>query len=293
MRLNLLRRGKVRDIYDLQDALLLVATDRLSAFDHVLPTPIPDRGKVLTELSAFWFERTQSIVRNHLVSADPQVIADALGVGVDAMGDLAHRSMLVRRARRIDFECVVRGYLAGSGYRDYRRTGAVCGVQLPPGLTEGARLPEPIFTPATKNEGGHDENVPFAVVQAAVGRDLAERLRDVSLALYRFLHDHAYRCGLILADTKFEFGLLDGELLLIDEVGTPDSSRYWDRDAYESRGSVASFDKQFVRDYLERIGWNKQPPAPPLPPEIVEATRGRYLEAYRRITGRTPPWEVR
>jgi phosphoribosylaminoimidazole-succinocarboxamide synthase len=293
MRLDLMRRGKVRDIYDLQDALLLVATDRLSAFDHVLPTLIPDRGKVLTHLSVFWFERTQSIVRNHLITADPRAIADVLGIGTEALGELAHRSMLVRRAWRIDFECVVRGYLAGSGYRDYRRTGAVCGVRLPPGLAEGARLPEPIFTPATKNEAGHDENVPFDVVEAAVGQDLAERLRDVSIALYRFLHDHAYRCGLILADTKFEFGLLDGELILIDEVGTPDSSRYWDRDAYESTGSMASFDKQFVRDYLEGIGWNKEPPPPPLPAEIVEATRARYLEAYRRITGRTPPWEVR
>jgi phosphoribosylaminoimidazole-succinocarboxamide synthase len=293
MRLDLMRRGKVRDIYDLQDALLLVATDRLSAFDHVLPTLIPNRGKVLTHLSVFWFERTQSIVRNHLITADPRAIADVLGIGTEALGELAHRSMLVRRAWRIDFECVVRGYLAGSGYRDYRRTGAVCGVRLPPGLAEGARLPEPIFTPATKNEAGHDENVPFDVVEAAVGQDLAERLRDVSIALYRFLHDHAYRCGLILADTKFEFGLLDGELILIDEVGTPDSSRYWDRDAYESTGSMASFDKQFVRDYLEGIGWNKEPPPPPLPAEIVEATRARYLEAYRRITGRTPPWEVR
>jgi len=292
MRLDLMRRGKVRDIYDLQDALLLVATDRLSAFDHVLPTPIPDRGKVLTHLSVFWFERTQSIVHNHLITADPRAIAHTLGIETEVLGDLAHRSMLVRRAWRIDFECVVRGYLAGSGYREYSRTGAVCGVRLPPGLAEGARLPEPIFTPATKNEIGHDENVPFDVVEAAVGRDLAERLRDVSIALYRFLHDHAYRCGLILADTKFEFGLLDGALILIDEVGTPDSSRYWDRDAYECAGSIASFDKQFVRDYLEGIGWNKEPPPPPLPVEIVEATRARYLEAYRRITGRTPPWEA-
>jgi len=293
MRLELMRRGKVRDIYDLQDALLLVATDRLSAFDHVLPTPIPDRGKVLTYLSVFWFERTRSIIQNHLITADPVAIAHTLGVGVDAVGELAHRSMLVRKAKRIDFECVVRGYLAGSGYRDYRRTGAVCGVRLPPGLTEGARLPEPIFTPATKSEVGHDENVPFEVVKAAVGQDLAERLRDVSLALYRFLHDHAYRCGLVLADTKFEFGLCDGELILIDEVGTPDSSRFWDRDAYESTGSIASFDKQFVRDYLEGIGWNKEPPPPPLPVEVVEATRARYLEVYRRITGQLPPWEAR
>ena len=293
MRLELMRRGKVRDIYDLQDALLLVATDRLSAFDHVLPTPIPDRGKVLTYLSVFWFERTRSIIQNHLITADPVAIAHTLGVGVDAVGELAHRSMLVRKAKRIDFECVVRGYLAGSGYRDYRRTGAVCGVQLPPGLTEGARLSEPIFTPATKSEVGHDENVPFEVVKAAVGQDLAERLRDVSLALYRFLHDHAYRCGLVLADTKFEFGLCDGELILIDEVGTPDSSRFWDRDAYESTGSIASFDKQFVRDYLEGIGWNKEPPPPPLPVEVVEATRARYLEVYRRITGQLPPWEAR
>ncbi len=291
--LPLYRRGKVRDVYDLGDRLLIVTTDRLSAFDWVLPTPIPDRGKVLTQLSAFWFSRTAHLVPNHLLTTDLQAIAAAIGEPPDALQELVDRVMLVWRAERIPFECVVRGYLVGSGWRDYVRTGAVCGIQLPRGLREGERLPEPIFTPATKNEAGHDENVPFDVVAQTVGEELAGALREVSLRLYRFLHNFAYERGFILADTKFEFGRWRGQLVLIDELGTPDSSRYWDREAYEERGVMASFDKQFVRDYLERVGWNKQPPAPPLPPEVVEATRARYLEVYRRITGGLPAWAVR
>ncbi|MDR5684345.1 MAG: phosphoribosylaminoimidazolesuccinocarboxamide synthase [Armatimonadota bacterium] len=283
----LFARGKVRDIYDLGDRLLIAATDRLSAFDVVLPTPIPDRGRVLTQLSAFWFERTRPIVPNHMLTADPGEIARIVGDGAVALGAMDGRAMLVRRARRIDFECVVRGYLAGSGWKDYRRSGAVCGVALPPGLVEGARLPEPIFTPATKNDRGHDENVPFAAMVASLGAEVASRLRDLSLALYRFIATWAFARGLICADTKFEFGWVGDEIVLIDEAGTPDSSRYWDRAAYEADGSMASFDKQFVRDYLERIGWNKEPPAPALPAEVVTATRDRYLEAYRRITGRS------
>jgi phosphoribosylaminoimidazole-succinocarboxamide synthase len=291
--LPLYRRGKVRDVYDLGERLLIVTTDRLSAFDCVLPTPIPDRGKVLTQLSAFWFSRTLPLIPNHLITTDLRAFSEVLGQPAEALAELEGRTMLVWRAQRIPFECVVRGYLAGSGWRDYARTGAVCGIRLPRGLREGERLPEPIFTPATKNEAGHDENVPFEAVAEVVGEGLAERLRETSLMLYRFLHDYAYGRGLVLADTKFEFGIREGKLMLIDELGTPDSSRYWDREAYESEGSMESFDKQFVRDYLERIGWNKQPPAPPLPPEVVEATRARYLEAYRRLTGQIPVWGLR
>jgi phosphoribosylaminoimidazole-succinocarboxamide synthase len=265
---------------------VIVATDRLSAFDVVLPTPIPDRGKVLTQLSAFWFERTRSIVPNHMLATDLGEIAHAVGGARSWLAEVEGRAMLVRRARRIDFECVVRGYLAGSGWKDYRRSGAVCGVALPHGLTEGARLPEPIFTPATKNDSGHDENVAFEVMAGSLGGDVAARLRDLSIALYQDMADYAFARGLILADTKFEFGWVGDEIVLIDEAGTPDSSRYWDRTAYEADGSMASFDKQFVRDHLERIGWSKEPPAPALPPDVVAATRERYLEAYRRITGR-------
>ncbi len=284
-KLSLLRRGKVRDIYDLGAHLLLVATDRISAFDVVLPTPVPDRGKVLTQLSAFWFERTRDVVANHLVSTDFSRIAQAAGLAEAEAGWLRGRSMLVRRARRVDFECVVRGYLAGSAWKEYRATGSVCGLLLPPGLREGDRLPEPLFTPATKSEEGHDENVPFGVLAAHVGPEQAERLREVSLRLYRRLAETVEVRGLVLADTKFEFGLADGELLLIDEVGTPDSSRYWDRAAYQ-QGQLEPFDKQLLRDYLERTGWDKTPPGPELPPELVGELRSRYLEVFRRITGR-------
>jgi len=278
-------RGKVRDIYLLpEDRLLMVATDRISAFDHVLPTTIPDKGRVLTMLSAFWFERTAQLVPNHFLSLDP----DGLLSPGDA-ADLRGRAMVVRRARRIEAECVVRGYLAGSGWEEYRSGGAVAGLRLPGGLGPGDPLPEPIFTPATKAATGHDQNMSFADLVAAVGAELAARLRDASLRLYAFARAHAAGRGLILADTKFEFGRApDGTLLLIDEVLTPDSSRYWDERAYR-RGELIPFDKQFVRDYLTRINWNREPPAPPLPAEVVAATTERYREAYRRLVGAPLP----
>lgn len=278
-------RGKVRDVYDLGEFLLVVATDRISAFDVVLPTPVPDRGKVLTQLSAFWFERTRSAVPNHLVATDLSALAQAVGRREEELEGLRGRSMLVWKARRVDFECVVRGYLAGSAWKEYQATGRVCGVELPGGLQPGSRLPEPLFTPATKREAGHDENVPYETVVAAVGPDVAGQLRDLSVRLYRVLAEYVEPRGLLLADTKFEFGFRDGTLLLIDEVGTPDSSRYWDREAYR-RGQLEPFDKQLLRDYLEAVGWDKTPPGPELPQDLVAELRARYLEVFRRITGR-------
>ncbi|MDQ7859573.1 MAG: phosphoribosylaminoimidazolesuccinocarboxamide synthase [Armatimonadota bacterium] len=275
-------RGKVRDVYALGDALLIVATDRISAFDSVLPTPVPDKGRILTQLSAFWFARTRALVPNHMITADIDAMPEAVR---PHRALLAGRAMLVRRAARIDLECVVRGYLAGGGWQDYRREGAICGVRLPEGLVEGARLEGPIFTPATKAVSGHDQNVTFEQAATLVGEELASRLRETSLALYGYAHAHAAACGLLLADTKFEFGVLpDGTLALIDEALTPDSSRYWDADAY-ARGELVSFDKQYVRNHLLASGWNREPPAPVLPAEVVEATRGRYRETYRRLVG--------
>lgn len=278
--LVLYKRGKVRDIYELDDRLLIVATDRISAFDVVLPTGIPDKGRVLTELSLFWFVRTTDIAPNHLLAAGDTAYRP--------FGDLlGSRSMLVRKARPLPIECIVRGYLAGSGWKEYQRHGSVCGQPLPPRLLESSALPEPIFTPSTKAEGGdHDENISFDHVVALLGRDLAERVRDLSLALYGRARDVAEPRGVIIADTKFEFGFdaQTGDLMLIDEVLTPDSSRFWPKDAYRPGGPQPSFDKQFVRDYLESIGWDKRPPAPPLPPAVVAQTRARYLEALRRLT---------
>lgn len=277
-------RGKVRDVYRVDpEMLLIVATDRLSAFDHVLPTPIPDKGRVLTQLSAFWFARTAALVANHMRTADPDEIAAAVpalrGVPPEVY---ASRAMLVRRCERIDVECVVRGYLTGSAMDEYAKTGSVAGIRLPPGLRHGDRLPEPIFTPATKAAEGHDQNITFAQMTDLLGAHTAARLRDVSLALYSSAAEHARSRLLILADTKFEFGRLGDEIVLIDEALTPDSSRYWDAAAYPQ--SLASFDKQYVRDYLNRIGWNHEPPAPELPPDVVEATRRRYMETYMRLT---------
>jgi phosphoribosylaminoimidazole-succinocarboxamide synthase len=272
------RRGKVRDVYDLGDRLVIVATDRLSAFDWVLPTPIPGKGRLLTQLSLFWFGRLG--VPNHLLSTD---LAE-MGPPFAGRDELVGRTMLVRKAAVVPFECVVRGYLAGSGWSDYRRTGAVCDVPLPPGLRESERLPEPIFTPATKAETGHDENVPFDVMANAIGGDLAADLRNRSIAIYRQAAEHAAARGIILADTKFEWGRLpDGSIILIDEVLTPDSSRFWPADEYRVGISPPSFDKQYVRDWLSASGWDKQSPPPPLPDDVVERTAAKYREATERL----------
>jgi phosphoribosylaminoimidazole-succinocarboxamide synthase len=278
--LTLRGRGKVRDIYELGDRLLIVATDRLSAFDVVLPTPIPDKGRVLTQLSVFWFETLADVVPHHLITA-----SDFTGELAPFAESLKGRAMLVRRTEPAPIECVVRGYIAGSGWKDYQKTGKICGIPLPAGLRESDRLPEPIFTPSTKATSGHDENISFAETVARVGHPLAERLRDTSLEIYKRAVEHATARGIIIADTKFEFGLQGDQLIWIDEALTPDSSRFWPADQYQPGRSQPSFDKQYVRDYLEKIGWNKQPPAPALPPDVVAATTAKYREAYKRITG--------
>ena len=281
--LTLVRRGKVRDLYSCGDALVIVATDRISAFDYVLGSGIPDKGRVLTQLSAFWFDRTRHIVNNHVLSVDARVYPEPARRHAQM---LAGRSMYVRKTTPLPIECVARGYLSGSGWKDYKATGAVCGISLPPGLVESDRLPEPIFTPATKAESGHDINISEEEAARHVGKDLLAQLKTLTLQLYAFGVAHAEGRGIILADTKFEFGLTDeGELLLIDEVMTPDSSRYWPRDSYAPGGAQPSFDKQFVRDYLESIRWNKQPPVPSLPDDVITRTRAKYLEAYQRLTG--------
>jgi phosphoribosylaminoimidazole-succinocarboxamide synthase len=280
------RRGKVRDIYDFDDTLLIVATDRISVFDVVLPTGIPGKGKILTQLSCFWFERTQSIVRHHLLTTDPQRYPGACRPYLDV---LAGRSMLVQKAQPLPVECVVRGYLAGSAWEDYRHTGQICDLSLPAGLQEADLLEPPLFTPTTKApQGMHDAPLPFAAVQKLVGAAVAVRLRDLSLALYTQGRQFAESRDLILADTKFEFGLYQGDVMLIDELFTPDSSRYWPRSGYQAGRSQPSFDKQFVRDYTTSLGWNRQPPGPELPVDIVDKTRQRYLEAYHLLVGTWP-----
>jgi len=277
-----LRSGKVREIFDLGDRLLLVATDRISAFDVIMPNGIPRKGEVLTQLSHFWFAQTESFQPNHLLSRP----GDPLPANLQPYAaQLAQRSMIVKKAQPLTIECVVRGYLAGSGWKEYREQQTVCGIKLPPGLKESSELPAPIFTPATKAESGHDINIPFAEAARMVGEERAEQVRAASLKLYRFARDHARRRGIIIADTKFEFGLLDGKLILIDEVLTPDSSRFWPADQYQPGASQPSFDKQFVRDYLETLTWNKTPPAPALPPDVVARTQAKYLEAFERLTG--------
>ncbi len=282
--LALVRRGKVRDVYAVDDAVILVATDRISAFDYVLGSGIPDKGRVLNQLSAFWFARTGNIVANHLISTD---VSNYPAAARRFAPQLEGRSMLCRATTPLPVECVARGYLSGSGWKDYRATGEVCGVALPRGLRESDRLPEPIFKPATKAESGHDENISEAAAAAVVGADLLARLKGLTMALYAHGVAHAESKGIILADTKFEFGLTaDGGLLLIDEMMTPDSSRYWPKDSYHPGGPQPSFDKQYVRDYLESIKWNKQPPVPSLPDEVIANTRAKYLDAYRRLTGR-------
>jgi phosphoribosylaminoimidazole-succinocarboxamide synthase len=274
-------RGKVRDIYDADGKLLIVATDRLSAFDVILPTPIPDKGRVLTQLSLFWFDLLRDVIPNHVVSATE------FPAPFDAYReDLAGRSMLVRKTAPLPIECVVRGYVSGSGWKDYLATGGICGIALPAGLRESDRLPAPIFTPATKAATGHDENISFERVAALIGDERARQVRDVSLEIYRRAAEYAEPRGILLADTKFEFGLLGDELIWIDEALTPDSSRFWPAAQYKPGGPQPSFDKQFVRDYLESIHWPKTPPGPELPAEVVSATRGKYREAYRILTGR-------
>lgn len=285
--LTLHRRGKVRDVYEVDGHLLIVATDRISAFDYVLGSAIPDKGKVLTQLSAFWFERLADVVPHHMISTD----VDAFPAQAQPHADvLRGRAMLVRRTRPLPIECVARGYLSGSGWKEYRETGAVCGIGLPAGLRESDRLPAPIFTPATKAESGHDINISEPEAARIAGEDIVARARDLTLELYRRGAQHAERVGIIVADTKFEFGLVGdgtaGDLVLIDEVLTPDSSRFWPHAAYQPGGAQPSFDKQFVRDYLEAIQWNKQPPVPALPDDVVRRTREKYVEAYRLLTGR-------
>ena len=280
-----LRSGKVRDLYAVSDdRLLLVASDRLSAFDVVLPTAIPDKGRVLTGLSRFWFSRTGDLVANHLVGVAPEEIPGGAPGDSD---ELRGRMMLCRRVQPLPIEVIVRGYLAGSGWKDYGRTGAVCGIPLPDGLRESDRLPEPLFTPSTKAEEGHDENISIDEAAALVGRDVADRVAELAIALYRRGSEIAEPAGIILADTKFEFGTdpATGELILIDEVLTPDSSRFWDAADYEPGRAQSSFDKQYVRDYLETLDWDKTPPGPELPDEVVAGTRARYVEAFERITG--------
>lgn len=282
--LPLFIKGKVRDVYDLGDKLLMVASDRISAFDYVLATPVPDKGKVLTQISAWWFDQTKDVVANHLIETDVKRFPKELAAFED---QLAGRTMLVRKTQKVMIECVVRGYLAGSGWKEYKASQSICGVKLPAGLRESDRLPEPIFTPATKEEGGkHDENIPFERMAQLVGQDLATKLRDISLSLYRKAAQIAESKGLILCDTKFEFGQLDGQIVLIDEILTPDSSRFWDAKQYVPGKAQDSFDKQYVRDYLESIGWNKQPPVPGLPVDVIARTREKYTDAYHRLTGK-------
>ena len=284
--LTLARRGKVRDVYDLGDHLLIVATDRISAFDYILGSGIPDKGKVLTQLSAFWFDHIGDLVPHHVVAIDVDRFPEVTKPHRDI---LRGRSMLVKKTDPLPVECVARGYISGSGWKDYKQTGSVCGIPLPAGLRESDRLPQAIFTPATKAESGHDENISEAQAGEIVGTDLIKRLRELTLEIYARGVDHAATCGIIIADTKFEFGLRNGELILIDEVLTPDSSRFWPADQYAAGQGQPSFDKQFVRDYLEKIGWNKQPPVPSLPDDVIQKTREKYLEAYKRLTGRALP----
>ena len=279
------RRGKVRDVYDLGATLLIVATDRLSAYDHVLRPPIPGKGRILTQLANFWFERTRGVVENHLVATEPAGFPALLAPFAELLDG---RAVIARKAEVIPFECVARGFLAGSAHREYRESGRACGIALPPGLERASRLPEPIFTPATKAESGHDENVTFERMADEIGGDTAARLRELTLALYRLAARHAELRGLLLADTKFEFGRVDGRLLLIDEALTPDSSRYWEASAWRPGTEPASFDKQFVRNWLDASGWDHESAPPELPPAVVAGTLDRYAEAFRRLTGAEP-----
>ncbi len=292
-----LRSGKVRDIFDLGDALLLVASDRISAFDVIMPNGIPRKGEVLTQISHFWFEKFASLVPNHLLrrANEPLGVPALAGLPPAQLADLQRRSMVVKKAKPLAIECIVRGYLSGSGWKEYKQAQTVCGIKLPAGLTESAELPEPIFTPSTKAEAGHDENISFEQAQKIVGAELATQARDLSLKIYKAGRDYARQRGIIIADTKFEFGLersgdasspTSGKLILIDEVMTPDSSRFWPADQYQPGRGQPSFDKQFVRDYLETLDWNKTPPGPVLPPDVAAKTSAKYLEAYEWLTGK-------
>jgi len=281
--IKLLRRGKVRDVYEIGDQLLIVASDRISAFDVVMEDPIPDKGRILTGISLFWFKQLESMVENHLISSDPAEYPD---VCREYVSQLAGRSMLVKKARPLEVECIVRGYLSGSGWQEYQSGGSVCGIPLPDGLKESEKLPEPIFTPSTKAQDGmHDENIDFESAVKILGKDIAEEVRRISLKLYDFGRNLAAEKGIIVADTKFEFGIVDNRLILIDEVLTPDSSRFWPMDEYRPGGPQKSFDKQFLRDYLLEIQWSKQPPPPKLPADLIKKTREKYIEALKRLTG--------
>jgi len=279
---DLLSRGKVRDMYDLGEHVLIVATDRLSAFDYILPNPIPDKGKVLNQVAEFWFRRSERICLHHIIETDVEHFPEALKPFAD---QLRGRSTLAKKLDMLPVECVARGYLAGSGWKEYQAHGSVCGLQLPPGLQESEQLPEPIFTPATKAEEGHDENISFEEVERMIGKERAAEVRDMTLRLYQAASEFARSRGIIIADTKFEFGYDDEQLIIGDEMLTPDSSRFWPADRYEPSRSQPSFDKQYVRDWLEESGWNKQPPVPELPDEIVQGTRDRYLQVFRILTG--------
>jgi len=283
-----LKSGKVREVFDLGDRLLFVATDRISAFDVIMPNGIPRKGEVLTQISHFWFAQTESFQPNHLISRVGETfgVPALAGLPDDLKIKLAGRSMIVKKAKPLAIECVVRGYLAGSGWKEYQKSKTVCGIKLPSGLKESSELPEPIFTPATKAETGHDENISFAQAKRIVGDDMAGQARAASLRIYNFARDYAHQRGIIIADTKFEFGLINGKLILIDEVLTPDSSRFWPADQYAPGKGQPSYDKQFVRDYLETLDWDKTPPGPKLPDDVVAKTTAKYLEAYERLTGR-------
>lgn len=281
--LPLLHKGKVRDVYDLDKQILLVASDRISAFDFVLPTIIPDKGKVLNQLSVFWFDMMRGIIPNHLITGD----FDQFPTKLKQYPYLKGRTMLVKKTKRVDVECIVRGYLSGSGWKEYQKSQSICGIKLPGGMKESSKFPEPIFTPTSKEEGGkHDENITFEEMCSRVGRELAEKIRDASIAVYKKASEFAETKGIILADTKFEFGELDGKLILIDEILTPDSSRFWEKEKYQEGRSQDSLDKQYVRDYLESIKWAKQPPVPSLPEEVVKKTREKYVDAFKKISGK-------
>lgn len=282
---KLFRKGKVRDVYDLDDKILIVATDRISAFDIIMPNGIPDKGKILTQMSSFWFENTRDIVENHFISSRIEDFPSDLQNEAET---LRNRSMLVKKTAALEVECIVRGYIAGSGWKDYQKKSSICGIALPKDLKESSKLSEPVFTPSTKATSGHDINISISEVENQLGKELTKNLIDKSLAVYQKTYDRAYKAGIIIADTKFEFGLLGDKLLLIDEILTPDSSRFWPLNDYEEGRSQKSYDKQYVRDFLETLNWNKKPPAPLLPEDIVFNTRAKYLEAFRLITGKEP-----